>query len=135
MHAYVSSNFFPEATSAEIDRLLKLYPADVTQGSPFDTGDANAFAPQFKRLSALQGDLLFHAPRRFLLEKRASKQPMWSYREWHLSCLCCTLVTHDVNHTIVSKRGKSFPDFGSVSLSGTAMLSIHSISTSTTARI
>ncbi|KAI0091260.1 carotenoid ester lipase precursor [Irpex rosettiformis] len=101
VHAYISSNYFPNATTSEIDELLKLYPANVTLGSPFDTGEANAVTPQFKRLAAIQGDLLFHAPRRLLLENRSAKQPVWSY---------------------LSKRSKSFPDFGSYH--GTDLLNI-----------
>ncbi|KAI0766811.1 carotenoid ester lipase precursor [Irpex lacteus] len=92
VHAYMSSNYFPNATTAEIDHLLELYPQDPTQGSPFDTGEANAVTPQFKRLNALGIDLFFHGPRRFLLNHRANKQPAWSYL-W--------------------KRFKDFPDFGS----------------------
>ncbi len=82
VHAYMSSNYFPNATTAEIDQLLKLYPQDPTQGSPFDTGEANAVTPQFKRLNALGIDLFFHGPRRFLLNHRANKQPAWSYCEY-----------------------------------------------------
>ncbi|KAI0091261.1 carotenoid ester lipase precursor [Irpex rosettiformis] len=92
VHAYISSNYFPDATAAEIDDLLELYPDDVTLGSPFDTGNANVIAPQFKRLAAIQGDYLFQAPRRFLLQNRADRQPAWSY---------------------LSKRSKSLPDLGS----------------------
>ncbi|KAI0766816.1 carotenoid ester lipase precursor [Irpex lacteus] len=92
VHYYIHSNYFPDATSAEIDQLLKLYPDDVAQGSPFDTGSANAVTPQWKRLSAIQGDLLFNGPRRFLLQNRVGKQPTWSY---------------------LAKRSKSLPDLGS----------------------
>ncbi|KAI0766814.1 Alpha/Beta hydrolase protein [Irpex lacteus] len=92
VRAYISSNYFPNATTDEIDQLLELYPADLAQGSPFDTGDANAVTPQFKRLAALQGDLYFIGPRRFFLQNRSSRQQAWSY---------------------LSKRGKSLPDLGS----------------------
>ncbi len=81
VHTYISSNYFPNATTDEIDQLLKLYPADLAQGSPFDTGDANAVTPQFKRLAALQGDLYFIGPRRFFLQNRSSRQQAWSYRQ------------------------------------------------------
>ncbi|KAI0056007.1 carotenoid ester lipase precursor [Artomyces pyxidatus] len=62
-----------------IEKLLKLYPSDPTQGSPFDTGLQDAITPQFKRLAAIQGDIVFQAPRRFFLEQRSHKQPTWSY--------------------------------------------------------
>ncbi|KAI0091742.1 carotenoid ester lipase precursor [Irpex rosettiformis] len=92
VHEFMSSNYFPNATTAEVDSLLRLYPQDITQGSPFDTGDLNAITSQSKRLAALQGDLLFMGPRRFFLQQRSDKQPAWAF---------------------LSKRFKSFPDFGS----------------------
>ncbi|KAI0823990.1 carotenoid ester lipase precursor [Trametes gibbosa] len=79
VRAYISSNYLPQASSSDIDQLLKLYPQDITQGSPFNTGILNALSPQFKRLAAMQGDLVFQAPRRFLLQNQAGKQPMWSF--------------------------------------------------------
>ncbi|PIL29445.1 hypothetical protein GSI_08387 [Ganoderma sinense ZZ0214-1] len=33
----------------------------------------------YKRMAALQGDVVFQAPRRFFLDKRSFKQPAWSY--------------------------------------------------------
>ncbi|KAH9910401.1 carotenoid ester lipase precursor [Epithele typhae] len=70
----LKSNYFPTASDADIQRLLELYPADPAAGSPFGTGDANAFTPEYKRLAAFQGDFIFRAPARFLLNQRASKQ-------------------------------------------------------------
>jgi hypothetical protein len=44
-------------------KLLDLYPQDPVAGSPFDTGDANQFSSQYKRLAALQvANLLFQLP-------------------------------------------------------------------------
>jgi acetylcholinesterase len=60
--------------------VLTLYPQDITQGSPFDTGDENGFTPQFKRIAAILGDIVFQAPRRFFLQQRPGKQKTWSYR-------------------------------------------------------
>lgn len=51
---YWSTYYAPGATDLEIKALLAAYPADVTKGSPFDTGALNALTPQFKRLAALQ---------------------------------------------------------------------------------
>ncbi|KAI0629975.1 carotenoid ester lipase precursor [Trametes polyzona] len=79
LRSYITSNYLPQASKSDLDQLLKLYPADLTQGSPFGTGILNALTPQFKRLAAMQGDLVFQAPRRFLLENRSAKQPTWSF--------------------------------------------------------
>ena len=51
-----------------IERLLQLYPADPSQGSPFDTGDElfNS-SVTYKRAAAYSGDATFHAPRRNFL--------------------------------------------------------------------
>ncbi len=48
-----------------IDKVLTLYPDDPAQGSPFGTGN-NTFgrSAAWKRVSAIYGDILFHAPRR-----------------------------------------------------------------------
>ncbi|PIL25406.1 hypothetical protein GSI_13296 [Ganoderma sinense ZZ0214-1] len=67
----VASNWFPTTPRAALARLLELYPSDPAAGSPFGTGDDNAFTPQFKRMAALQGDILFIAPRRLLTQTRA----------------------------------------------------------------
>ncbi|KAI0084373.1 carotenoid ester lipase precursor [Irpex rosettiformis] len=89
---YISSNYLSNATEAEIDRVLAVYPDDIAQGSPFDTGSENALTPEYKRLAAFQGDLIFIGTRRFLLQHRSDKQPAWSF---------------------LSKRSKSTPDLGS----------------------
>jgi len=57
------------------------YPQNITQGSPFDTGDSNALTPQFKRIAAFQGDAAFQAPRRFFLQQRSGSQNAWAFRE------------------------------------------------------
>ncbi|KAH9073423.1 carotenoid ester lipase precursor [Lactarius deliciosus] len=90
---YLSEFFLPNATDAEIDRVLTLYPQDVARGSPYDTGTQNAFTPEFKRIASLLGDLKFQAPRRFLLNNVSGKQHTWSY---------------------LSKRLKSLPILGSL---------------------
>ncbi|KAI9454051.1 carotenoid ester lipase precursor [Lactarius psammicola] len=90
---YLTEFFLPTATDAEMDRLLTLYPQDVTQGSPYDTGTENAFTPEFKRIASLLGDFSFQAPRRFLLNNTSGKQNTWSF---------------------LNKRLKSLPILGSV---------------------
>ncbi|KAJ7685852.1 Alpha/Beta hydrolase protein [Mycena rosella] len=76
---YMSSNYLPRATAAQIAELSALYPDDPTQGSPFDTGTANQLTPEYKRLAAFQGDLIFTGARRFFLERAAKTQDAWSW--------------------------------------------------------
>ncbi|KJA16248.1 hypothetical protein HYPSUDRAFT_219571 [Hypholoma sublateritium FD-334 SS-4] len=66
-------------TDVEIAQLAALYPSDLTQGSPYGTGVTDALSPQYKRLASLQGDLIFQAPRRFLLQNRAGKQTAFAF--------------------------------------------------------
>ncbi|KAI0694775.1 carotenoid ester lipase precursor [Earliella scabrosa] len=79
---YMVSNYVPDLhpDDPRLERLFgTLYPADITKGSPFNTGVFNAITPQYKRFAAIQGDLVFQAPRRFFLQHRADKQPTWSF--------------------------------------------------------
>lgn len=47
-------------------KILKLYPDDPTQGIPANTGSERfaQFGYQYKRISVIGGDVLFHGPRR-----------------------------------------------------------------------
>ncbi|KAH9035785.1 carotenoid ester lipase precursor [Lactarius pseudohatsudake] len=90
---YISEFILPGVTDAELDQLLTLYPQDVTQGSPYDTGTENAFTPEFKRIASILGDFTFQVPRRFLLNNISGQQNTWSF---------------------LSKRMKSLPVLGSV---------------------
>ena len=78
---YMKTNYIPGISDTDMNSLLRLYPDDIRAGSPFNTGIFNAITSQFKRLAAIQGDLVFTAPRRFFLEQRSSKQPTWSFCE------------------------------------------------------
>ena len=78
---YMKTNYLPGISDTDMNSLLQLYPDDIRAGSPFNTGIFNALTPQYKRLAAIQGDLVFTAPRRFFLEQRSSKQPTWSFCE------------------------------------------------------
>ena len=71
-----------------MDELLTLYPQDVTQGSPYDTGTQNALTPEFKRIASILGDVVFQAPRRFFLNNVSGKQKTWSY---------CTLLMFTIS--------------------------------------
>ena len=69
----------PSATDDQLDLMLRHYPDDPRQGCPFDTGLENAISPQFKRVAAIQGDVVFHGPRRFFLKNLANKQKAWAF--------------------------------------------------------
>src|ERR1700727_938379 len=52
---YLQSIWLPGASSDDIDQLMTFYPEDITQGSPYDTGQDNAIlSPNFKRLASFQ---------------------------------------------------------------------------------
>ncbi|KAH9175632.1 Alpha/Beta hydrolase protein [Lactarius sanguifluus] len=87
LRTYLSEFFFPNATNSQMDRLLTLYPQDVTWGSPFDTGTQNALTPEFKRIASLLGDFVFQAPRRIFLNNSSEKQNTWSYLNKRLKSL------------------------------------------------
>ncbi|KAJ7738175.1 hypothetical protein B0H16DRAFT_100222 [Mycena metata] len=67
---------YPRLLGAKIGRL---YPSDPTQGSPFDTGTAHKLSPEYKRLAAFQGDLMFIGGRRYLREHASRTQNTWSW--------------------------------------------------------
>lgn len=81
MRAFLKNSFFHDASDATISHILRLYSADPAAGSPFGTGDAFAFTPEYKRIAAFQTDLFYQGPRRFLLNQRAGKQVVRSYSE------------------------------------------------------
>ena len=62
-----------------MDELLTLYPQNVTQGSPYDTGTKNTLTPESKRIASIMGDLVFQAPRRFFVQTVSDKQITWSF--------------------------------------------------------
>ncbi|RPD58752.1 carotenoid ester lipase precursor [Lentinus tigrinus ALCF2SS1-6] len=77
--SYIQAFWLPGASSGDIEGILKLYPSDPAAGSPFNTGEANAFTPEYKRISAIQGDLFFQAPRRQVLDKVSSRQLAYNF--------------------------------------------------------
>ncbi|EMD36405.1 hypothetical protein CERSUDRAFT_95717 [Gelatoporia subvermispora B] len=62
-----------------VEEIFTLYPSDPAAGSPFGTGDLYAITPQYKRISALIGDIEYHSQRRFFLNHTAGYQDTWSY--------------------------------------------------------
>jgi len=87
LKTYMNTHYLSGEASSQLDRLLDLYPANPSAGSPFDTGDLNALTPQYKRLAALQGDLAFQAPRRFFIQNVSGRQNVWSYLSKRLKSL------------------------------------------------
>jgi triacylglycerol lipase len=79
---YLTTIYFHDATTAVIEGLLDTYPDDIIEGSPFRTGLLNELYPQYKRIAAILGDLVFTLTRRgFLAETSAvyPDVPSWSY--------------------------------------------------------
>lgn len=88
---YMQTYLLRDTTPAQIRAVQKAYPSNPAAGSPFDTGRNDTLTPEYKRLSSIEGDFIFQAPRRFLLESAAKRQKTWGY---------------------IYKRGKSTPNLG-----------------------
>ncbi|KJA18371.1 hypothetical protein HYPSUDRAFT_205479 [Hypholoma sublateritium FD-334 SS-4] len=84
---YIHKTFLPGITNAQTTQIATLYPSDITQGSPSETGVLNAVTPQFKRFAAFQGDSVFQGPRRWLLQYIASTQNVWVFLSRRLKLL------------------------------------------------
>ncbi|KAK6086733.1 carboxylesterase [Seiridium cupressi] len=79
---YLTDVFFHDATREQMQALVDVYPADITAGSPFNTGLLNNPYPEFKRLAAILGDLTFTLTRRVFLSETSALNPdvpSWSY--------------------------------------------------------
>lgn len=80
---YLSAYFFNDATKAQLQALTDTYPQDLgVSGSPFRTGLLNNLYPQYKRLAAMLGDLVFTLTRRGFLALAGTANPSvpaWSY--------------------------------------------------------
>lgn len=79
---YLSTIFFDQASPAQVSALVSSYQSITDDGSPFRTGILNNWYPQFKRISAILGDITFTLTRRVFLELAASVNPSvpsWSY--------------------------------------------------------
>jgi carboxylesterase type B len=82
LSTYLSTIFFNDASPAQIDELVNTYQTTTKDGSPFRTGLLNNLYPQFKRVSAILGDLTFTLTRRFFLDIASQVNPdvpSWSY--------------------------------------------------------
>uniref|UniRef100_A0A8H7XXZ4 Carboxylic ester hydrolase n=1 Tax=Psilocybe cubensis TaxID=181762 RepID=A0A8H7XXZ4_PSICU len=90
--SYMENIYFRGLVSQEqLAEVAAAYPENVTLGSPFDTGTANAITPEFKRMASVSGDLFFQAPRRFFLQTASKTQSTYAF---------------------LFKRGKSIPILG-----------------------
>ncbi|KAH7068218.1 Alpha/Beta hydrolase protein [Paraphoma chrysanthemicola] len=79
---YLSSIFFNLATTSQINQLVGTYQNSLEDGSPFRTGILNNLYPQFKRVSAILGDITFTLTRRIFLKVATAVNPgvpSWSY--------------------------------------------------------
>jgi hypothetical protein len=113
---YIKTEWLPTISDQDLESLLEAYPADISQGSPYDTGILNALSPQFKRFASFQGDAVFQAPRRFFFENLDGKQPIWAFRKL-FQALNILFTTNDWPRlSPVSKREKAVPFLGSVSI-------------------
>jgi carboxylesterase type B len=79
---YLYGRYFLHATREELTELASLYDDMQEYGSPFRTGASNNWYPQFKRLAAILGDLVFTITRRGMLKfavDSGTDVPFWSY--------------------------------------------------------
>ncbi|KAK2796389.1 hypothetical protein FQN50_009579 [Emmonsiellopsis sp. PD_5] len=80
---YISDKWFHNAPPEVVDGLVSIYSDTGDEwGSPFRTGSKNNWYPQFKRMSAIFGDLTFTLSRRLTLEMTNLVNPdvpSWSY--------------------------------------------------------
>ncbi|KAF8272598.1 carotenoid ester lipase precursor [Lactarius quietus] len=87
LRAYLTQYFMINVTSVELDKVLELYPQDPSLGSPYNTSTQNALTPEFKRIAAILGDLVFQSSRRSLANVVSGKQNTWSYLSKRLKLL------------------------------------------------
>lgn len=79
---YLATYYFLDATTEQIEGLLATYSEAQSAGSPFRTGIFNALYPQYKRIAAVLGDLVFTLSRRAFLAGATAVNPdvpSWSY--------------------------------------------------------
>ncbi|PIL28506.1 hypothetical protein GSI_08544 [Ganoderma sinense ZZ0214-1] len=76
---YLETYYYPNTPTADVAKILDLYPSDPAAGAPYNTGDADAYSPQYKRISSWQGDFIEVAPRRLFTQYLSDKQPVYVY--------------------------------------------------------
>ncbi|KAF7783931.1 CAZyme family CE10 [Agaricus bisporus var. burnettii] len=78
---WLKFSYMSDVPDQNVSDVMELYPSDPSAGSPFNTSIFNAITSQYKRSAALQGDLVFQAPRRFFVQQRSGDQPVWAYQD------------------------------------------------------
>ncbi|KAI0390052.1 sterol esterase [Xylariaceae sp. FL0594] len=79
---YLNDIFFQNAPRQVVADLVATYSSAIEDGSPFRTGLLNNPYPQFKRLAAILGDIVFTLTRRLFLQATTLANPnvpSWSY--------------------------------------------------------
>lgn len=79
---YLSTIVFPATDKSVLEGLVATYQTIIEDGSPFRTLLLNNWYPQFKRISAIFGDIVFTLTRRIFLETASLVNPdvpSWSY--------------------------------------------------------
>ncbi|KAI1781252.1 sterol esterase [Hypoxylon cercidicola] len=79
---YIWTNFFPDIDRGYVVGLVDTYDPSIAAGSPFNTGILNSPYPEFKRLAAILGDMVFTLVRRIFLGSTVAANPgvpSWSY--------------------------------------------------------
>lgn len=57
-HTDLPKTLYQNASSEDINEILRLYPQDPSAGSPYDTGHTNSLTPISKQVASLFGDAL-----------------------------------------------------------------------------
>lgn len=79
---YLNLKFFHHATREQMNEYVNTYQNIIEDGSPYRTGTAWNWYPQYKRVAAILGDLAFTLSRRYFLHERRAIAPelkSWSY--------------------------------------------------------
>ena len=77
---YIRTIWFPGTKDKELEPLWTYYTSVPSEGSPFGQENRDSPYPQFNRLSAFQGDIIFEGPRRFFTKALSFKgQKTWVY--------------------------------------------------------
>ncbi|KAH8813521.1 carotenoid ester lipase precursor [Flagelloscypha sp. PMI_526] len=75
---YIRTYWLPSGTDDQLNTLLSYYP-NAIEGSPYGTLLLNQLSSRNKQIASLIGDAVFQGPRRYFLEQRVGKQPIWTY--------------------------------------------------------
>jgi len=77
---YIRTIWAPGPKDKELEPLWTYYTSVPSQGSPFGRENSDSPYPQFNRLSAFQGDIIFECPRRFFTKALSSRgHKTWVY--------------------------------------------------------